>query len=47
MMISWPVASEGTEDFRSNEPRDVELNVSTNKYFFTEGYRTLRWKQKL
>lgn len=41
MMISWPVASEGTEDFRSNELRDVELNVSTNKYFFTEGSQNI------
>lgn len=40
MMISWPVESDGTEDFRSNELRDVELNTS-NKYFFTEGSQNI------
>ncbi len=41
MMISWPVESDGTEDFRSNELRDVELNSATNKYFFTEGSQNI------
>lgn len=41
MMISWPVESDGTEDFRSNELRDVELNTATNKYFFTEGSQNI------
>lgn len=37
MMISWPVESAGSDDFRSNELRDVEYNAISKKYFFTEG----------
>ena len=37
MMISWPVESDGGDDFRSNEIRVLDYNGISKKYFFTEG----------